>query len=417
RPEQEPGQAGGRLRRPGGQEHAAGDAAVEHHRQRHVSGGPPPVPDELDQDRAGGRRRHREQHRGAGREQGGAHAGEGHVPEAVTDQGQPPLDQVGAQGRRGRTGDERGQQRVLHERVREDVGGAYRGRTPPFHGRPARCGACGWTWSCPGSAWCPTGGGTGPTCRTRPAWSTTARSTSGSSGPSSWATSTTVPPRATYPRRVVANAAWLAASTPDVGSSRTSRSGSPARARAMSTRCCWPPDRVATGSRSRSVSPTAASAAATARRSSWRAGRNGRRRASRPAATTSPTVAGTPPAAPTRCGTNPIRCRCRNRVTGTPNSAARPDRSGISPSAALTSVDLPEPLSPRIATTSPGTTVRLTPCSTGRSPYPATASDRCTTGTVTRIPALPSVPPGWPASGSGSPRRCPARALRSGPAS
>ena len=62
-------------------------------------------------------------------------------------------------------------------------------------------------------------------------------------------------------RSAPANASWLAASTPAVGSSRTSRSGSPARARAISVRCCWPPDRVATGSPARSARPTAASAA------------------------------------------------------------------------------------------------------------------------------------------------------------
>ena len=87
------------------------------------------------------------------------------------------------------------------------------------------------------------------------------------SGPSSCATSSTVPPPATNSPSASANASWLAASTPAVGSSRTSSSGWPARARAISVRCCWPPERVATGSPARSARPTAASAVATAARS------------------------------------------------------------------------------------------------------------------------------------------------------
>ena len=61
----------------------------------------------------------------------------------------------------------------------------------------------------------------------------------------------------------------------------------------MSTRCCWPPERVATLSPARSVRPTVAMARSTASRSAAR-GRRSPVSASRPVATTSRTVAGTP---------------------------------------------------------------------------------------------------------------------------
>ncbi len=85
-------------------------------------------------------------------------------------------------------------------------------------------------------------------------------------------------------------------STPAVGSSRKKRSGSPASARAISTRCCWPPGEggrchhahARTGRLRRSLRRSA-------RRSSVPEGRNGLRRESRPEETTSHTDAGTPP--------------------------------------------------------------------------------------------------------------------------
>ena len=67
---------------------------------------------------------------------------------------------------------------------------------PTRRSRPARSVACGWTWSWPGSAWWPAGSGGGPSYAIRPSCTTTARSISGCSGPSSWATSRIVPPAA-----------------------------------------------------------------------------------------------------------------------------------------------------------------------------------------------------------------------------
>ena len=82
-----------------------------------------------------------------------------------------------------------------------------------------------------------------------------------------------VAPRSFSTPSASASARWLGRSTPAVGSSRKKRSGSPARARAMSTRCCWPPDSVATLSAARSARPTTSSASSIARRSARDSGR------------------------------------------------------------------------------------------------------------------------------------------------
>ena len=90
-----------------------------------------------------------------------------------------------------------------------------------------------------------------------------------------------------------------------------------------------------------------------------RTGRSSPRRASRPEATTSATVAGTPLPAPSRCGTYPIRRHCRRRpAAAAPRSPeqATPCRRSAAPGPRMARirVDLPEPLAPRMATTSPG---------------------------------------------------------------
>ena len=78
---------------------------------------------------------------------------------------------------------------------------------------------------------------------------------------------------APWPRRRPARAAstasisWLARSTPAIGSSMISSSGSAASARAISTRWCWPPERALTESLARSARPTSSMARSTAARS------------------------------------------------------------------------------------------------------------------------------------------------------
>ena len=62
------------------------------------------------------------------------------------------------------------------------------------------------------------------------------------------------------------------ASTPVVGSSRTSSDGWPASAFAMKARCCWPPESVRSGTSALSASPTRSIASATMARSRRRSG-------------------------------------------------------------------------------------------------------------------------------------------------
>ena len=217
--------------------------------------------------------------------------------------------------------------------------------------------------------------------------------------------------------RVSASTCWLARSTPAVGSSRNSRSGCPASARAISTRCCWPPESVETPSRARSARPTTSRASSTAARSARDSGRSSRRRDSRPEATTSRTEAGTPDAAPgalrDEADALPV---VELRRRGCRRAAARRGRAGRSPITVRTSVDLPEPLAPSRATTSPAGTVRSMPRRTGRPPIataPSAAGRRW--GRSSPDMRWPSAGRrGWRASGRGSPRR---RSRRSGPRS
>lgn len=61
-----------------------------------------------------------------------------------------------------------------------------------------------------------------------------------------------------------------------------------------------------------------------------------------------------------------MRAHCRNRRNGLSKRVTEPALIGTSPSTARISVDLPEPLAPRIATTSPAVTVSEMSRSTGR---------------------------------------------------
>ena len=218
--------------------------------------------------------------------------------------------------------------------------------------------ACGCTWSWCGSAWWPAGGGTAPS------WATTPVVDDDGPGDQRLQRAELVRDQqhraaAVHegPRAPSANASWLTASTPAVGSSRTSSSGSAASARAIRVRCCCPPERVPTGVVARSVRPTAAQrrldrgpvgrarrgaavrggpAGRTRRpRSRWPARRR-RRRGAAARSRSGATAAASP---------GPAR--------STPNRLTVPASSGTRPSTVRIRVDLPEPLAPRMATTSP----------------------------------------------------------------
>ena len=236
-----------------------------------------------------------------------------------------------------------------------------------LHSPAGSSGACGCTWSWSGSAWWPAGSGTAPSWAIPPSCTTTARLISGRSGPSSWATSSTVPPPPTKPRSAPANASWLAASTPAVGSSRTSSSGCagqrPGDQGALLLAAGEGGDRVA--------GPVGEPDGAQRRGDRGPVGR-ARRAQHAPA--------GQPPGGDhladggryAAAGAEALRDVPDARATagsgaaGVPKRVTDPAPSGTRPSTARIRVDLPEPLAPRTATTSPAVTVSETSRSTGR---------------------------------------------------
>ena len=112
--------------------------------------------------------------------------------------------------------------------------------------RSARLGPCGCTWSWSGSAWCPAGSGTAPSCAIRPSWTTTARVISGLQRAElvrdEQHRAAAVDEAAAAPRRTPPG--WPRRRRRSARRARAARAR-PARARAISARCCWPPDSVA----------------------------------------------------------------------------------------------------------------------------------------------------------------------------
>ena len=85
---------------------------------------------------------------------------------------------------------------------------------------------------------------------------------------SSWVITTTVRPAALSASKRASTSSVLWLSSAPVGSSASSSTGSVTIARAMATRCCWPPDSCDGRWCSRSASPTRSSAARARRRRS-----------------------------------------------------------------------------------------------------------------------------------------------------
>src|SRR5690606_6108237 len=385
-------------RRPAGdpdEEDAAGDAAVEEQGEGEVAAGAAAFADDLDE--------HRPDDRGDDGARDGEHvplgeaqrpadkpaerdAGEGHVPDPVAEQGETPLDEVGAHDRGDEADEDGGDEGPLHERAGEHLEEERHDSSSRSSGPP--CGSVAesssWRWRCSwsGSAWSAAAGGGGPSWTTRPWRRTTARSSSPASEPSSWRTTSTLVPRSRSPVRVAASDSWESRSIPASGSSRTRRSGRRTSARAMSTRCCWPPENTLTVSPARSARPTSSSASSA--RSRHRRGGRSRRLSSSPEETTSSAVAGVPDAAPTRCGTYPTRRHgtCRASRTSTPKSSTVPDVTGVTVRSDFTRVDLPEPLAPRRATNSPSWTSRSMPWRIRALPRVTRRSRTCTGGAM-----------------------------------
>jgi hypothetical protein len=178
----------------------------------------------------------------------------------------------------------------------------------------------------------------------------------------SWLTSTSVSPRSRHSfasRSMISS--LVSSSRLPVGSSASTTRGSLTRARAIATRCCWPPDSSDGRWRDRSASPTLSSAAAARRRRSADPMRSGTSAASTFSAADSVgtrlNVWKTNPMARARSrvsSASPIRPRSR------PSSLSCPEVGRSRPPSRFSSVDLPCPVRPRMATHSPSATVRPT---------------------------------------------------------
>ena len=186
----------------------------------------------------------------------------------------------------------------------------------------------------------------------------------------SWVTITTVcPSSSTTPRSRASTSRPVRMSSAPVGSSANTTSGRVMRARAIATRCCWPPDSCEGRSRRRLSSPTRAAISRTAERR----GRRPSRRSGR--AMFCATVSdGSRLKA---WNTNPIRSRRRivsrrslSCARSASPSATLPEVGRSSPAATLRSVLLPEPDGPMIAVNDPGRSAALTPSRAATAPSP-----------------------------------------------
>ncbi len=140
-------------------QYAAGDAAVEQHRQGDVGAGAGVHPEQLDHDGADrGDDDRRDDRRDAG-EQAERDAGQGDVAEAVTQKGESALHQERADRRCSEPGEHRRDQRAAHELVVEELVH----QITPSPGTPGWRSGCAWWWTCAWSS-CTTPS-TGPVVR------------------------------------------------------------------------------------------------------------------------------------------------------------------------------------------------------------------------------------------------------------
>ena len=202
-----------------------------------------------------------------------------------------------------------------------------------------------------------------PAATIRPSWIGTMRSAV-AAATGSWVMSTTVcPSRSTASRRSARTASEESESRLPVGSSAKSTSGRVTRARAIATRCCWPPEsscgrcfrRSASPRRSRSA-PIRDSVATSGRRP---ARRNGSR-------TFSDTVSpGSRLKAwktnPTWSRRNRVRVSSSSPVTERPPMATVPVVGSSRPASTWSSVDLPDPDRPVMAVIRPASMSRSIP--------------------------------------------------------
>ena len=214
------------------EQHAAGDAAVEHERQGEVAAGAAALAHQLDDDRADDRgddgagqreRVLRHQPGPAADEPAERDTGEGDVADAVAQERHPALDEERADDRCRRADQHGGDERALHEGRAEQLDHLVprgHGFTSTDSDGPVRGGSgsgCACVWSCHSPACSPRAGGGGPSCATRPCRSTTARSMRGANGPSSCRITTTVVPASCRRLTVSTNVACVGMSMPGGG--------------------------------------------------------------------------------------------------------------------------------------------------------------------------------------------------------
>ena len=85
----------------------------------------------------------------------------------------------------------------------------------------------------------------GPSSMTRPWSNTTTRSATRRAKSISWVTTTMVMPSSASAFMTLSTSPMVSGSSAEVGSSNSIRAGSIASARAIATRCCWPPESCA----------------------------------------------------------------------------------------------------------------------------------------------------------------------------
>ena len=248
------------------------------------------------------------------------------------------------------------------------------------------CSRVSWRRAEESTSWPDSSATTSPGCTSlgvtsamsRPCRSTAMRSASRNIWLMSWQASTTVVPCSRT--RAIRSSTSADSCTPSaaVGSSSSSSRGCCAMARATATSWRWPPDSERTERPgSRSGTPSRANSRAASLR--IRTSENTWRRCSRPSRTFEATSRLSHSARSCQTTSMPRRfALIGSGGTGRPSSATTPDVGAMSPAMQRTRVLLPAPFSPARATSSPGRTVRSTPCRAvsgpNRAPSPETVS-------------------------------------------
>ena len=200
--------------------------------------------------------------------------------------------------------------------------------------------------------------------------------------PGRWAMSSTVRPFARR-SRAARIAASPARSTWEVGSSRIRIGASRNAARAIDSRCAWPPDS------SRPCSPTCVARpsgiASTSARRPASSSASQRRASAASGSATRRLSAMLPRKRKVRCSTTAIRSRAPagSATTSCPSSHTEPARGASWPCTTADSVDLPTPLGPTRASRSPGST-----CSERRSSTSGPSGQPAVTSCRMIVPAL-----------------------------